>query len=421
MPISVTEANDYIKTLVNNDRNLRNIDISGEISNCTYHRSGHLYFSLKDRTSVISCVMFKNYCEKLEGRVKDGDRVVVKGTVDVYVAGGRYQIMVSNITYEGEGDLFGEFLKLKAKLEEQGLFDGEYKKPIPRYIKTLGVVTASTGAAIQDIIDISKRRNPYIQIVLYPALVQGAGAVQSVINGINYLENYEVDTIIIGRGGGSIEDLWAFNSEELANVIFDCSIPIISAVGHETDFTIADYVADLRAPTPSAAAELANFEITEFNKQILEYKEKIHNILYNKIEMKRQKAEAYKYRVEAQNPLNKINEHRMRSMNCETKICALMKNRLEEERICCARCDEKIIVLMKDRLMESKYKLNVMVEKFRGLSPLDKLSQGYAYVASSDRKTLHSVEQARVGEEVNIHLIDGNVFARVENITAIDR
>ena len=254
---TVGQVNSYIKNIFDQDYMLRRIYVSGEVSNCKYHPSGHIYFSLKDAEGTISCVMFAGSRRGLAFPMRDGDNVIVGGSISVYERDGKYQIYAKEITKEGSGLLYEKYLALKAELEEMGMFAPEYKKRIPTYIRRLGIVTAPTGAAVQDIRNISARRNPYVQLILYPALVQGEGAVSSIVNGIRALDALGVDVIIVGRGGGSIEDLWAFNEEEVARAIFECETPVISAVGHQTDTTIADFVADLRAPTPSAAAELA--------------------------------------------------------------------------------------------------------------------------------------------------------------------
>ena len=254
---SVGQVNTYIKNLFAQDFLLERIAVKGEVSNCKYHTSGHIYFTLKDVTGAIACVMFAGNRKGLAFRMKEGDNVVVKGSIQVYERDGKYQLYAKEITLDGAGALYVRFEQLKQELAEMGMFAPEYKQPIPAYIRTLGIVTAPTGAAIQDIRNIAHRRNPMVRLILYPALVQGEGAAASIVNGIRALEALGVDAMIVGRGGGSIEDLWAFNEEIVARAVFDCSVPIISAVGHETDTTIIDYVADLRAPTPSAAAELA--------------------------------------------------------------------------------------------------------------------------------------------------------------------
>ena len=244
---TVAQVNSYIKNMFTQDYMLQSISVKGEVSNCKYHTSGHIYFTLKDRSGTIACVMFAGSRSGLAFRMSEGMQVVVTGRIDVYERDGKYQLYAQKITRQGIGDLYARFEQLKRELEEEGMFAAQYKRPIPKYIRTLGVVTAQTGAAVRDIINIAGRRNPYVQIILYPAIVQGEAAVQSIINGIHALEDAGVDVIIAGRGGGSIEDLWAFNEEAVARAVFECSVPVISAVGHETDTTIIDFVADLRA------------------------------------------------------------------------------------------------------------------------------------------------------------------------------
>ena len=272
---SVTQVNSYIKNMFVQDFLLRRISVKGEVSNCKYHSSGHIYFTLKDSGGTLSAVMFAGQRKGLGFRLAEGQQVVVKGTVDVYERDGRYQLYASEIELAGRGDLYVRFEKLLRELEEMGMFAAQYKRPIPRYAMSVGIVTAPTGAAIRDIINISRRRNPYVQLILYPALVQGQGARESIVNGIRTLDAMGLDVLIVGRGGGSIEDLWAFNEEEVARAIFACETPVISAVGHETDVTVADYVADLRAPTPSAAAELAVFDYARFAADLEARKRKL--------------------------------------------------------------------------------------------------------------------------------------------------
>ena len=273
---SVGQVNRYIKNMFTQDYLLQKIYVKGEVSNCKYHTSGHIYFSLKDETGTLNCVMFAGHRRGLAFAMKNGDKVIVGGSVDVYERDGRYQMYAKEITLEGAGTLYERYLALKQELEDMGMFAQEYKQPIPRFIRRLGVVTAPTGAAVQDIRNISYRRNPYLQIILYPALVQGAGAAESIVKGIQMLDKTDVDVIIVGRGGGSIEDLWAFNEEIVARAIFECSTPIISAVGHETDFTIADFAADLRAPTPSAAAELAVDDYRSVIEAVSIYRQRLY-------------------------------------------------------------------------------------------------------------------------------------------------
>ena len=258
---SVGQVNSYIKNMFVQDFLLQDLSVKGEVSNCKYHSSGHIYFTLKDGKGTISCVMFAGNRSGLAFRMSEGMQIVARGTIDVYERDGKYQLYAKEICQDGAGALYEKFEQLKQDLLERGMFAPEYKKSIPRFVKTVGIVTASTGAAVRDIINISTRRNPYVQLILYPAIVQGEAAAASIVKGIQELERRAVDVMIVGRGGGSIEDLWAFNEEVVAQAVFDCSVPVISAVGHETDTTIIDYVADLRAPTPSAAAELAVYDI----------------------------------------------------------------------------------------------------------------------------------------------------------------
>ena len=282
---TVKQVNAYIKNMFTQDFMLNRIYIKGEVSNCKYHTSGHLYFSLKDESGTIACVMFAGQRSGLSFRMQEGQQVIVLGSVSVYERDGRYQVYAKEIVLDGAGLLYEKFIKLKKELEEMGMFATEYKKPIPKYVRTVGVVTAPTGAAVRDIINITRRRNPYVQILLYPALVQGDGASESVVRGIRALEEAKVDVMIVGRGGGSIEDLWAFNEEKVARAVFECSVPVISAVGHETDTTIIDYVADLRAPTPSAAAELAICNYRELLETIRTERERIHRSMRRKLEV----------------------------------------------------------------------------------------------------------------------------------------
>ena len=264
---SVREVNQYIKNMFDQDFFLNNISVEGEVSNCKYHSSGHIYFSLKDSGGTLSCIMFASQARSLTMRLTEGLKVVVKGSVSVYPRDGKYSLYVNRIRRQGQGELYLKFLKLKEELEEMGMFAPEYKKPLPVYPKVIGVVTALTGAAIRDIESITARRNPFVQLILFPAKVQGEGAAESIARGIRTVARLNPDAIIVGRGGGSIEDLWAFNEEVVARAIFECPIPIVSAVGHETDVTISDYVADVRAATPSAAAEICVYEYDKLKER----------------------------------------------------------------------------------------------------------------------------------------------------------
>lgn len=388
---SVGQVNRYVRNMFTQDYILKKIYVKGEVSNCKYHPSGHIYFSLKDETGLLSCVMFAGQRRGLAFRMKDGDRVVVGGAVDVYERDGRYQIYAREITLEGAGALYERFLALKAELEEMGMFAPEYKQPIPRFIQKLGVVTAPSGAAVQDIRNISLRRNPYLQIILYPALVQGDGAADSIVQGIRMLDEAGVDTIIVGRGGGSIEDLWAFNEEKVARAIFECRTPIISAVGHETDFTIADFAADLRAPTPSAAAELAVDDFAQVMHTLDNYRERFRRDMRERIEYQKVRLEQYKLRLKYLSP----------------------ESRLRDNRQILADYDDALRSAMKNKLQQYRHRLGIYLERYQGMSPLAKLNQGYSFVADQDGRGITSVEQVKSGDRVEISVTDGVIRAEV--------
>lgn len=388
---SVGQVNRYVRNMFTQDYILKKIYVKGEVSNCKYHPSGHIYFSLKDETGLLSCVMFAGQRRGLAFRMKDGDRVVVGGAVDVYERDGRYQMYAREITLEGAGALYERFLALKAELEEMGMFAPEYKQPIPRFIQKLGVVTAPSGAAVQDIRNISLRRNPYLQIILYPALVQGDGAADSIVQGIRMLDGAGVDTIIVGRGGGSIEDLWAFNEEKVARAIFECRTPIISAVGHETDFTIADFAADLRAPTPSAAAELAVDDFAQVMHTLDNYRERFRRDMRERIEYQKARLEQYKLRLKYLSP----------------------ESRLRDNRQILADYDDALRSAMKNKLQQYRHRLGIYLERYQGMSPLAKLNQGYSFVADQDGRGITSVEQVKPGDRVEISVTDGVIRAEV--------
>ena len=390
---SVGQINRYVKNMFTQDFILQKIYVKGEVSNCKYHTSGHIYFSLKDETGVLSCVMFAGHRRGLAFRMKDGDRVVVGGAVDVYERDGRYQLYAKEISLEGAGALYERFLALKTELEEMGMFAQEYKQPIPAFIHRLGVVTAPTGAAVQDIRNISLRRDPYLQIILYPALVQGEGAADSIVRGIHMLDQAEVDVIIIGRGGGSIEDLWAFNEEKVARAIFECRTPIISAVGHETDFTIADFVADLRAPTPSAAAELAVADFRQILQNIAGLRERMQKAMQRRAELGRAQLMQYQMRFQYLNPEAKLRDNRQRLADLDELLRRAMKNRIAEER----------------------HMLGIYLERYRGLSPLYKLNQGYSFVSDREGNGIISTKQVHSGDLLEISVTDGVIEAEVRS------
>lgn len=395
---SVGQVNTYIKNMFQQDFLLNRISVKGEISNCKYHTSGHIYFSLKDETGALSCVMFAGQRRGLAFPMKNGDRVVVSGSVSVYERDGKYQLYAREITLEGAGLLYERYLALKKELEEMGMFAQEYKQPIPKYARTVGVVTAPTGAAVQDIRNIAGRRNPYVQLILYPALVQGEGAKESIVRGIRTLDAMHPDVIIVGRGGGSIEDLWAFNEEEVARAIFECQTPVISAVGHETDTTIADYAADLRAPTPSAAAELAVADIRVFLQTLRGYQDKLARTVEDRIYLARQNLRHYQTKLNYLSPENKIRENRTRLIDAEDRIQSAMKN----------------------QIYLARQNLQVYLERMKGLSPLNKLNQGFSYVEDQDHKAVTSISQVQKGDTLKIQVTDGTILTRAEEIRKRD-
>ena len=374
---------------------MNRISIKGEISNCKYHTSGILYFTLKDASSTISALMFASDCKNLSFRMKEGDKVVATGSIRVYERDGKYQLYAREIELDGAGNLYLKYEALKQELEEMGMFAQEYKRPIPKYVKRVGVVTAPTGAAVQDIRNIAARRNPYVQLILYPALVQGDGAIQSIINGIHALDELGVDVMIVGRGGGSIEDLWAFNEEAVARAIFECETPIISAVGHETDTTIADFVADLRAPTPSAAAELAIYDYQAVEAQRKQYYNRMYRDMEQKLTWYYNRLEQLRVRLRYVSP-----EHKLR----------------DEPRYV-AELEEKLLTQMNRMIEQKKHEFAILAGRLDGLSPAKKLSQGYAYVSDMDGKAIKDAKNVKVDDTVKIHLLEGSLDAKVIKVT----
>lgn len=389
---TVAQVNSYIKNMFTQDFMLQSILVKGEVSNCKYHTSGHIYFTLKDSRGAIACVMFAGNRSGLKFHMQEGQQVVVSGTVDVYERDGRYQLYAREIFLDGAGLLYERFERLKRQLQEQGLFAPEYKRPIPKFIHRLGVVTAPTGAAVRDIINIASRRNPFVQIILYPAIVQGDQAPASIVNGIRALEQLGVDVMIVGRGGGSIEDLWAFNEEIVAQAIFDCSVPIISAVGHETDTTIADYAADLRAPTPSAAAELAVYDYRLLQERLEDAQSGLNRRMNQKLDAVRMLLNRYQVQMQYLSPVSQIREKRSFLLSLEDKLNLKMNAKLEGER----------------------HRLSLYIEKMRGLSPLEKLNQGFSHVADAQGRTVTDVEQIQPGELLRVHVKNGRILAEVK-------
>ena len=397
---SVGQINTYIRNMFAQDFMMNHVAVRGEVSDCKYHSSGHIYFTLKDETGVLKAIMFRTQAARgLPFRMKEGDRVVVIGAIRIYERDGKYQLYAEEISREGAGLLYQKFMETKKELEEMGMFAEEYKQPIPRFVSRVGVVTAPTGAAVRDIQNISHRRNPYVQMILYPALVQGEYAAASIVQGIHALEAKNVDVIIVGRGGGSMEDLWAFNEEIVARAIFECPIPIISAVGHETDFTIADFVADLRAPTPSAAAELAVDDFRSVLESFHMYGDRLQRAMNSKTELFAAKLKAYENRFQYLSPESMLREKRQYA------------SELEE----CLRSS------MEQKLTEKRHELAIWIQRFEGLSPLRKLNGGYAFVSDSDGHAVTEISQIKKGDRISIAVTDGVIEAVADRIRKEER
>ena len=392
---TVSQVNQYIKNMFTQDFLLNRIHVRGEVSNCKYHPKGHVYFSLKDESGMISAILFAGNRKGLPFRMQDGQQVVVFGSISTYERDGTYQLYAKEIVLDGAGLLTQRFQELKEELEEMGMFAPEYKQPIPPYAKTIGIVTAPTGAAIRDIIHIAKRRNPYVKLLLSPALVQGEEAAPSIAAAIRRLEKEDVDVIIVGRGGGSMEDLWAFNEEEVARAIFHCPVPVISAVGHETDTTIADYVADLRAPTPSAAAELAVYEYQAAENLMKEYQMRLSSAVLKKAEQNRQYLKQAALKLRLFHPRQKLLENRQYASDLELQL----RSRMEEI------------------LQQKRHQFALYVEKMKGLSPLEKLNQGYAYVEDKKGRPVRQIADVKEGDAIRIYVSDGMIEAQVKGMT----
>ena len=392
---TVNYVNKYIKQSFDNDIFLKSIAIKGEITNFKAHQSGHLYFTLKDEISTIKCVMFKGAADKLNIKLKDGDKVIIVGGITVYEAGGTYQVYVRHITLDGQGDLYKKFEELKKKLALEGLFDEQYKKKIPFLPNKVGIITSSTGAVIRDIINVSTRRYPNVNLLLYPAAVQGENTASTVIEGIRvFNEEHPVDVIIIARGGGSFEDLFGFNDESLARSIFASKIPIISAVGHETDFTICDFVSDLRAPTPSAAAELVYPMSLEIQNRIEGAKTRLNLAIQNLVKNKK-------------NYLSNLTVDRLKKSPNEI----ITRNRLLIDNLV-LNMQNKI----ENKVVNSKAKYTKNVALLDSLSPLKTLSRGYTVTTNKEGKMVRSKEDVNLGDTVDIKVIDGSLKANVVDI-----
>ena len=375
---TVKQVNSYIKNMFTQDFMLNRIYVKGEVSNCKYHTSGHIYFSLKDESGTIACVMFAGQRGGLSFHMREGQQIIVLGSVNVYERTGSYQLYAQEIRLDGEGTLYEKYQMLKQELEEMGMFAPEYKKAIPRYAKRIGVVTAPTGAAVRDIMNISARRNPYVQLLLYPAQVQGEGAKESIVRGIRMLETKNVDVIIVGRGGGSIEDLWAFNDECVARA----------------DVTIADYVADLRAPTPSAAAELAVWDYRQLQGYLDECRLRMNRSMTGTIRINRLRLKELDVRLSYLHPRHKLQDQQQRLIELE----------------------EELRTLMRDRVKEARHRLAIQIEKLNGLSPVRKLNQGFAYVEEADGGVVKSIRQVKMGDELTVYVTDGFIRTSVKAV-----
>lgn len=421
---TVGEINSYIKRLFDEDFLLEKVTVVGEISGCkngARNQTGHIYFTLKDDNSILSAVIWKSVRSKIGFDMKDGDKVEVTGNISVYEPYGKYQLYVSSIKKAGEGELFARFQELKKQLEAEGYFDRAHKKPIPKYIKRLGVITAATGAAVRDIINVTHRRNPGVEIIVYPAVVQGDGAAPTLVAGVRALDSIGVDTIIIGRGGGSIEDLWAFNEPSVAMAIYNCETPIISAVGHEVDFSISDFVADLRAATPSAAAELAVFDLMEQRKILGEKFNNIKNRMTSKLEMFNKKGDNLKLRLENVNPARKLKLLEQRLEGLEQNIHRSMKTSVSSRFDRLDRLASELPVKMERRIEREDSRLLRLSEVINANAPMKKITNGYAFVTGEDGARLENITDVSSGDKISLMMHDGILRATVDEIVESDR
>ena len=391
----VAQVNAYIKNIFDSDYALREILVRGEVSNCRDTGSGHLYFTIKDETASLSCVMFQGKrFNGLKFKLENGQKVIIAGNISVYEKSGNYQLYANSITLDGIGDLYKKYEETKKRLEEMGMFSDEYKKSIPRFATKIGIVTASTGAAITDIMNVASRRNPYVQLILCPAIVQGDMAAPSIVSGIERLDAMGLDVLIVGRGGGSIEDLWAFNEEIVAKAIFDATTPIISAVGHERDYTIADFVADLRAPTPSAATELAVFDANRYLMDIAGMRDSLDRLINRRIENTKQIVLAYKKDIDLRSPKEKLGMRREQLKNMRDKLKNLMVSSLDA----------------------AKNNLKLSATNLNSHNPLTRLKDGYGYIKGANEKAIKTIKDIKAGDEFEVVLADGSIHASALDI-----
>ena len=409
----------HTKNLLENDIFLGSMYVTGEISNCKYHSMGHIYFSLKDETGSMPAVMFKGSRPRgLQFQLQDGQAVVMKCSIGMYEKTSAVQLYATEIILaeDKEGKLNAEFLKLKEKLYNEGLFEFDIKKPIPKYAKSVGIVTAPTGAAIQDIINVAKRRNPYVQLVLYPAKVQGEGAAETIVKGIKTLDKMGLDTIIIGRGGGSIEDLWAFNEEIVARAIFEAKTPIISGTGHEIDNTIADYVADLRAPTPSAAAELAIADVMTTIRQLKTLRSRLDNDISNRINIAGTRLQVLRAKLDKKNPERILIEKQQRLVDYRDTMTSLIMRRLETATQKAETLKSNLNLTAKNKYRDTVHRFEIDVARLHALSPTAKLINGFGYI-SKDKEPIKSAKDAVVGDTLSITISDGTISANVTGVS----
>ena len=410
---SVSSLSAYIKGMFNRDDILSHVYVKGEVSNCKYHQTGHIYFTLKDNNAQISCVMFAGSRRTgISFELKDGQSVIVYGYVSVYEKSGTYQIYAQNVALDGAGRLYEELEILKKKLSAEGLFDASKKKPLPKYAMTIGIVTASTGAAIHDICTVAGRRNPYVRLVLYPAQVQGAGAAETIVKGIKCLDG-KVDTIIIGRGGGSIEDLWSFNEEIVVRAVYECNTPIISAVGHETDFLLSDLAADLRAATPSAAAELAVFKLSDFEENMALMHERLYDAFYAQIDSLKLRLSNAELKLKKNSPASKLELKKQMLAEREKRLKAAMKGYVSDKKNALLRTKERFKNAFYNLFEAKKNDIKIRASRLVLLNPAARLKSGFSYVADESGKNVTSIKQVNSGDLLTIYVTDGNISATV--------
>ena len=414
---SVSWVNAYLKDMISNDILLKSLYVKGEASNVKYHSSGHLYFTLKEKDAIIQCAMFSGYQKKgLCFRLKDGDEVIVRCSVDLYEKGGTYKLKVTEMYPTGAGKINEAYEKLKAELEEMGMFDPCYKRELPEYVNRIGVVAAYPGEAVHDIIENATKRNPYIEILVYPSYVQGEQAVQSIVNGIHALEKMEVDTIILGRGGGSVEDLWAFNERLVAETIFNCEIPIISAIGHEKQVPIADLVADVRVSTPTAAAVAATQDVSEIFLQFEAYERRCFQIMSRKVGTMKMQLLSNEKRLQSLSPKNKLKEQKIRLRHYEERLEQNMKVRLEKDQYRLQRNTDMLERDFERCLEQYKHHFAILAGKMEAVSPLKRLASGYAFVKNEEGKKISSASQLHMQDVVSLHYLDGFADALIKDV-----